>query len=69
MANSNTQKRLSNNFPVKKTQIASKSLNSYLSQLKIHFNLNDEDVVKVLELSLKERKNNTLMKKWWHILK
>ena len=68
MANSNIQKRLSNDFPVKKMQIAAKSLNSYLGQLKIHYNLNEKDVIRVLELSLKEKKNENVIKKWWRII-
>lgn len=68
MANSNAQKRLSGDFPVKKKQIASKALNSYLNQLKIHYDLNDDDVAKILEHSLRERKGNINAKRWWHIL-
>lgn len=69
MANSPAQKRSGNNTIAKKKQNAARSLNNYLDQLKIHFDLNDIDVVKVLELALKERKNDRFIKKWWHIFK
>jgi hypothetical protein len=69
MTNSHVQKRLSNNILVKKKQNAARSLNNYLNQLKIHFDLNDLDIIKVLELALKERKNEIFIKKWWHIFK
>ena len=69
MTNSPAQKRLYNNVLVKKKQSAAKALNNYMEQLKIHFDLNDRDIVKVLELALKERKKGNFIKKWWHILK
>jgi len=69
MTNSPAQKRLGNNILIKKKQNAAKALNNYMEQLKIHFDLNDRDIVKVLELALKERKKGNFIKKWWHILK
>lgn len=69
MANPDAQKRLSNNALVRKKQNAARSLNNYLDQLKIHFDLNDRDIIRVLELALKGRKNESFVKKWWHILK
>ncbi len=69
MTNSPVQKHLSNTVLVKKKQNAAKSLSSYIEQLKIHFDLNDKDTVKVLEIALRERKNKNFIKKWWHILK
>lgn len=69
MTNSPAQKRLGNSVLIKKKQNAAKSLNHYLDQLKIHFDLSDNDLVKVLELALKERRNENFIKKWWHILK
>ena len=69
MTNSPAQKRLGNNVLVKKTQGAAKSLNNYMEQLKIHFDLSDRDIIKVLELALKEKRNESFIKKWWHILK
>lgn len=69
MTNSHVQKRSGNNILVKKKQNAARSLNNYLNQLKIHFDLNDLDIIKVLELALKERKNEIFIKKWWHIFK
>jgi len=69
MANSPAQKRSCNTVPIKKNRDAAKSLNNYLNQLKIHFDLNDADVIKVLDLILKERKSESFVKKWWHIFK
>lgn len=69
MTNSPAQKRLCNNILVKKKQNAAKSLNNYMDQLKIHFDLSERDIIKVLELSLKKRKNENFIKKWWHIFK
>lgn len=69
MTNSPAQKRLGNNVLVKKKQGAAKSLNNYMEQLKIHFDLSDRDIIKVLELALKEKRNENFIKKWWHILK
>jgi len=69
MTNSPAQKRLGNNVLVKKKQNAAKSLNNYMEQLKIHFDLSDKDLVKVLELALKEKRNKNFIKKWWHILR
>ena len=45
-----------------------KSLNNYLNQLKFHFNLSDKDILKILELTIKSRKNTTQKKKWWQFL-
>ncbi|MEI8390591.1 MAG: hypothetical protein WCG23_12005 [bacterium] len=69
MTNSPAQKRLFDNVLVKKKQNASRSLNNYMEQLKIHFDLNDRDLIKVLEITLKEKRNKNFIKKWWHILK
>ena len=69
MTNSPTQKRICNSVIVKKKQNAAKALNNYMEQLKIHFDLSDNDIIKVLELALKEKRNGIFIKKWWHILK
>ena len=69
MTNSPAQKRLCNNVLVKKKQSAAKSLNNYIEQLKIHFDLSDRDTINVLEITLKERRNENFIKKWWNILK
>jgi len=52
-----------------KVQNAKKSLNNYINQLKLHFDLGDDDLIKVLEFCLKIRKKNNFVKKWWHIWK
>lgn len=67
MTNFSAQQRLGN--PIKKKQNAVKALNNFLNQLKIHFDFNDNDIIKVLELMLKEKKHENFTKKWWHILK
>lgn len=69
MANLQTQKRLSNNISCKKKQSAARSLNIYIDQLKIHFDLNEKDTIKVLEQALKERRKENIIKKLWRILK
>ncbi len=69
MDNFPAEKRLSENSLIKKRQTALKSLNNYLNQLNIHFDLNDEDVVKILESVIKTRKKNIFKKKWWHLSK
>jgi len=67
MANSNVEKQISNNFPAKKRQIAAKSLNNYFNQLMLHFDLNNDDLFYVIDISLKEIKNKNNKKKWWQI--
>lgn len=69
MANSDAQQRLRSSVFIKKKQNAAKSLNNYLNQLKIHFDLSETETIKVLEAVLRERKSKTISKKWWQILK
>ena len=69
MSNFSAQQRLGNNAIAKKKQNAVKALNNYLNQIKIHFDFNDRDIIKVLELALKEKKHENFVKKWWHMLK
>lgn len=53
----------------KKIQDVKKSLNNYLNQLKIHFDINDEDVLNILESIQKSRKKSNFGNPWWHIWK
>ncbi len=48
---------------------AKRSLNNYLEQLQMHFDLGDTDVMSILESSLRSKKHNLFLKKWWHIWK
>jgi len=48
---------------------AKRSLNNYIGQLKIHFELDEDDIIQIMENILKLRKNERLIKKWWHIWK
>jgi len=55
---------------IKNINSSQKSLNNYINQLKLHFDLTDKDIVKVLEFTLDLYKfENNFFKKWWHILK
>ena len=69
MADFPVKQRLSSNAFAKKKQNAVKALNNYLNQIKIHFDFDDKDIVKVLEAALKEKKHEVFVKKWWHMLK
>ena len=69
MADYSVQHKLRNNAFARKKQNAVKALNNYLNQIKIHFDFDDKDIVKVLELTLKEKKHENFVKKWWHMLK
>ncbi|MEI7474603.1 MAG: hypothetical protein WCK67_07455 [bacterium] len=52
----------------KKRNEAGRSLNRYIDQLKFHFELTDNDVLSVLNLIIKNRKENS-SKKWWQLWK
>ncbi|MDD3013515.1 MAG: hypothetical protein PHC34_07425 [Candidatus Gastranaerophilales bacterium] len=53
----------------KKSQDVKRSLNNYINQLKIHFDLNDEEIFNIVESVQKARKNYYQIKKWWQIWK
>lgn len=49
---------------------AQKSLNNYVNQLKLHFDLTNEDIVDIFKVITEYYKiNNKNLKKWWHIWK
>lgn len=56
-----------NNY--RKKQQALKSLNNYLEQLKIHFDLSETDLIKILKIVLSVKNKNSLIKKLWNIFK
>jgi len=66
---STVEKRLIKKLEIKKIQEAKRSLNNYVNQLKMHFNLNEEEVAKILHAILIANRNNNLVKKWWQIWK
>ncbi|MFA6989953.1 MAG: hypothetical protein WC197_07775 [Candidatus Gastranaerophilaceae bacterium] len=53
----------------KKKQDAKRSLNNYINQLKLHFDLDAKDIIEVIECVYKNNKNNVIEKKWWHLWK
>jgi nitrogen regulatory protein PII len=53
----------------KKINDVKKSLNNYLNQLKIHFDVNDEDILNIVESIQKSRKKSNFKNQWWHIWK
>lgn len=63
------EKFFQNNPDFNKKQDAKRSLNNYINQLKLHFDLNAKDIVEVIEHAYKLNKNTLSEKKWWHIWK
>jgi len=63
------EKQTDYNSKNKKNQDVKRSLNNYINQLKIHFDLNDEEIFNIVESVQKSRKNNYCVKKWWQIWK
>jgi len=53
----------------RKKQLALKSLNNYLDQLKIHYDLTEGDLVVILKLVLRVKNQDTFIKKLWNIFK
>lgn|GEM_PF-2503715 len=63
------EKNIDNNSKNKKNQEVKKFLNNYINQLKIHFDLNDEEMFNIIESVQHSRKNGNHINKWWHIWK
>jgi len=64
--NSDTNKKYFPNYARKK-QNAIKSINNYLSQLKMHFELSDEELFDIIKTLITHYKKNIISsKKWWH---
>ena len=54
----------------KKKQLALKSVNNYLSQLKMHFELSDNELFDVLKSIISKQKTLVISsKKWWNFFK
>ncbi len=51
----------------KKRQNVLKSINNYLSQLKVHFELSDKELVDILKIITTQYKKAISSKKWWQI--
>lgn len=52
-----------------KRQNALKSLNHYISELQMHFDLSEKELLEIIEKLYKNKKRNTYIKKWWHLWK
>ncbi|OGI17008.1 MAG: hypothetical protein A2255_10080 [Candidatus Melainabacteria bacterium RIFOXYA2_FULL_32_9] len=52
-------------------QNAKKSLNNYINQLKMHFDLTDDEIIDVIRYIFEQqtRNNSKFLKKWWQIWK
>ncbi len=53
----------------RKKQLALKALNNYLDQLKIHYDLSEVDLIKILKFVLSVKCKNNFLKKFWNIFK
>lgn len=53
----------------RKRQQALRALYNYLNQLKIHFDLNDKDIAKILKHILKIKNKDSFMNRVWNIFK
>ena len=64
--NENTNRKYFYNS-VKKRQNALKSTNNYLGQLKLHFELSNDEMFDILKIILSQHKKLIKSsKKWWH---
>lgn len=63
------EKHTDYNVKNKRNQDVKKSLNNYINQLKIHFDLNDDEIFNIVESVQKTRKNSVQKNKWWQIWK
>ena len=62
------QINIGNKIKQKRNLDARKSLDNYINQLKIHFDLNEEDTIEIIKAAFEARAhNNGLLKKWWQI--
>jgi hemerythrin-like domain-containing protein len=63
------ERQFKDGLKVKKVQDVKKALDNFINQLKIHFDLDDNEIDRVLELLIKSRKKEITQKKWWQIWK
>ena len=66
-ANHLTKKCINYKKNYRTKQLALKALNNYLEQLKIHYDLKDGDLVKLLKNILKVKNKNNFINKLWNI--
>lgn len=59
------QKYFGNN--IKKRQNVLKSIDNYLCQLKMHFELSDAEMAEILKIVFSQYKKTISSKKWWQI--
>ncbi len=57
------------NTRLERKQRAKEYLLHYLSELKLHFNLDDEDVIKVLKKTYFELNKGSVVQKWLCVVK
>ncbi len=57
-----TKKYINYREKCKKRHMALKSLCNYINQLKIHFDLNENDIIKILKQILKTKNNDNFIK-------
>jgi len=65
MDNNLNRKCFQNN--AKKKQNALKSVYSYLGQLKLHFELSDNEMCDIIKIVAKDYKKSISSKRWWQI--
>lgn len=53
----------------RRNQDVKRLLNNFLTQIKLHFDISDEDITQVLESLIRNRKNKYHQKKWWQFWK
>lgn len=55
-------------FPnnAKKKQVALKSINNYLGQLKMHYELSEDELFDIIKKIKSEYKKTISSKKWWN---
>ena len=66
MDNNNCNKKIFTNAG-KKKQFALKSINNYLTQLQLHFELSDKELYDIIKIISSNYKNIISSKKWWRI--
>ncbi|MDD3594612.1 MAG: hypothetical protein PHX18_08300 [Candidatus Gastranaerophilales bacterium] len=55
--------------PALKKDRVLKSINNYLSQLKLHFDLTDKELAEIIQILNSQHKKCLSSKKWWYIFK
>lgn len=68
-ANNLTNQYLKHKKSYQRKQLAQKSLNNYLEQLRIHYDLTEGDLNKILKLTLSTKTRGNFFKKVWNMFK